>query len=106
MKKVASMDEVLRNSESNSDHLTDILPEFQSFTNYGNILPYAHFQNRINDICDKWQDSNRMANIIKVLTDAYIQFCLGKLDRALELVSDLSEKQDLSTNPEHFGFQN
>jgi len=104
MKKVERMEKVLRNSESNPDYLTDILPEFQSFTNYGNILPYAHYQNWINEVCDKWQDSNRMAIIIKVLTDAYIQFCLGKHDRALELITDLSEKHDLSINPEHFGF--
>lgn len=104
MKKVASMDKVLRNSESNANYLTHILPEFQSFSGYGKILPYVHYQVRINDICDKWQDSDRMAIIIKVLTDAYIQFCSGKLDRALELVSDLSETHDLSINPEHFGF--
>jgi hypothetical protein len=98
MKKVVRMDKVLKSAGLNSDHLTEILPEFQSFTNYGNILPYVHYRKQINEICDKWQDSDRMANIVKVLTDAYIQFCLGKLDSAFELVSDLSEKQDLSIN--------
>ena len=104
IKTDSQMDKVLKKALKDPEFLQEILPTFTSFSDYGNIKPYQHYLIPIKEICKKWQRTNKMAVVARYLTEAHIQFCLGKMDNCIKVFSKLDSKRDLKFNLDHYGF--
>ena len=98
IKTDSRMDKVLKKALKDPEFLQEILPTYISFSGYGNIKPYQHYFISIKEICKKWQRVNKMAVVARYLTEAHIQFCLGKTDNCVKVISKLNSKHDLKFN--------
>ena len=104
MKTDPRMESILKKASKDPEFLTEIIPVFQSFANYGDIKPYQHYLPQIIEVCKKWEGKNKMAEIIPELSKSYVQFCFGQYEKAKQLVLSLKSKHDLNIDADHYGF--
>jgi class 3 adenylate cyclase len=104
MKRQPKMEDVLKRAAKSPESLKEIIPVFQSFANYGDILPYQHYLNKVKKISKRWEGETDMAFIVPQMMEAYEHFCLAEYNQSETLIMDLYNRFELKQDTDHYAF--